>query len=109
MSKDSEYETPNSAKLEDNDEEKNEDLQSISSSPYNFEAKDSEKDESATDVEDKKCLASGTVPKYEWMKQRIKIRKQEVRIAEMKPEIIKHEIKTQKIFANYKRNTKLVY
>ena len=62
MSKDSEDETPDSAKIEKNDKEKNEDSESRSSSPYNFEDKVSEYDQSATDVEDKnKFQASGTV------------------------------------------------
>ena len=93
MSKGLEDETPDSAKIEDNDEEKNEDSKSRPSSPYKLDDKDSENDQSATDVEDKKkSETSGTVPKYEWMKQRIKILKQEVKIAEMKTEINKHEI-----------------
>ena len=66
MEKDSEDETPDSAKIEDNDEEKNKVSESRLSSPYNFEDKDSENDQYATNVEDKnKSQTSGTVPKYE--------------------------------------------
>ena len=97
MAKGSEDKIPDSAKIEDNDEETNENLQSRSSSPYNFEAKDSETEESSTDVEDKnKSQTSGTVPNYDWMKQRIKTLKQEVKITEMKTKMIKYEINNSK-------------
>ena len=59
----------------------------------NFMKGPSENDQSSSDVEDEnKSQTSETFPKHEWMKHRIKILKQEVRIAEMKTEIIKHEI-----------------
>ena len=93
MAKDSVDENPDPAKNGENDEEKNEDKELKSSSPYKFEDKVSENDQFAIDVEGKnKSQTSGTVPKHEWMRQRIKILKQEVNIAEMKTEIIKHEI-----------------
>ena len=44
------------SKIEDNDEEKNEDSQSRSSSPINFEAKHSENEESATILKTKTSL-----------------------------------------------------
>ena len=108
MAQDSEDEAPNSAKIEDNDKEKNEDSKSRSSSPYNFEDNDSENDQSATDIEEKdKCQTSGTAPKYEWMKQRIKILKQEVKIAKMKTEIIKHEINNSKDLRQLQKKHKI--
>ena len=66
MAKDLEDETPDSAKIGDNDEEKNDDSKSRSSPPYNLEDKNSENDQSGTDFEDKnKSQTSGTAPKYE--------------------------------------------
>ena len=108
MAQDSEDETPNFEKMQDNDEEKNEDKEPKSSSPYNFEDKVSENEQSESDVEDKsKSQASGTFPKYEWMKQRIKILKQEVKIAKMKTEIIKHEINNLKDLRQLQKKHKI--
>ena len=104
MAKDSEDENPDPAE----NGEKNEDKEPRSSSPYNFEDKVSENDQSASDVEDKsKSQASGTFPKYEWMKQRIKILKQEVKIAKMKTEIIKHEINNSKDLRQLQKKHKI--
>ena len=108
MAQDSEDETPNFEKMQDKDEEKNEDKEPKSSSPYNFEDKVSENEQSESDVEDKsKSQASGTFPKYEWMKQRIKILKQEVKIAKMKTEIIKHEINNSKDLRQLQKKHKI--
>ena len=43
------------------------------------------------------------------MIQKIKILKQEVKIAEMKTEIVKHEINNSKDLRQLQRNTKLIY
>ena len=104
MAKDSEDENPDPAE----NGEKNEDKEPRSSSPYNFEDKVSENDQSASDVEDKsKSQASGTFPKHEWMIQRIKILKQEVKIAEMKTEIIKHEINNSRDLRQLQKKYKI--
>ena len=104
MAKDSEDENPDPAE----NGEKNEDKEPRSSSPYNFEDKVSENDQSASDVEDKnKSQTSGTFPKHEWMKQRIKILKQEVKIAEMKTEIIKHEINNSRDLRQLQKKYKI--
>ena len=108
MAQDSEDETPNFEKMQDKDEEKNEDKEPKSSSPYNFEDKVSENEQSESDVEDKsKSQASGTFPKHEWMMQRIKILKQEVKIAEMKTEIIKHEINNSRDLRQLQKKYKI--
>ena len=104
MAKDSEDENPDPAE----NGEKNEDKEPRSSSPYNFEDKVSENDQSASDVEDKsKSQASGTFSKHEWMIQRIKILKQEVKIAEMKTEIIKHEINNSRDLRQLQKKYKI--
>ena len=72
----------------------------------------SENEESASVVDIKELAqTSKMTPKYERMKQRIKILRQEIKTAEMRSEIIKYEInhRTSKAFANLKRNPKLVY
>ena len=68
-----------------------------SSLPYSSEANDLENEESTSDVDNKKVTQSSkTAPKYEIMKQRITILKQQLKIAEMKREIIKHKINNSK-------------
>ena len=108
MAKGSEDENPDPPKNGEKDEENNEDKESRSSSPYNFKDKVSENDLSATDVEYKnKFQTSGSFPKHDWMKQRIKILKQEVKIAEMKTEIIKHEINNSRDLRQLQKKYKI--
>ena len=53
----------------------------------------SENEESASDVDDKEhAQTSKLTTNNEWMKKKIKILEKEIKIAEMKAEIIKYEI-----------------
>ena len=97
LGRDTEDEATRTVKVEDNEEEKNEN--NIPRSPLlcTFEDKNlpslSENEESASDVDDKEhAQTSKLTTNNEWMKKKIKILEKEIKIAEMKAEIIKYEI-----------------
>ena len=97
LGRDTEDEATRTVKVEDNEEEKNEN--NIPRSPLlcTFEDKNlpslSENEESASDVDDKESAQTSKITtNNEWMKKKIKILEKEIKIAEMKAEIIKYEI-----------------
>ena len=97
LGRDTEDEATRTVKVEDNEEEKNEN--NIPRSPLLCTFKDknlpslSENEESASDVDDKEhAQTSKLTTNNEWMKKKIKILEKEIKIAEMKAEIIKYEI-----------------
>ena len=97
LGRDTEDEATRTVKVEDNEEEKNEN--NIPRSPLIRTFKDknlpslSENEESASDVDDKEhAQTSKLTTNNEWMKKKIKILEKEIKIAEMKAEIIKYEI-----------------
>ena len=94
LGRDTEDEATKTAKVEDNEEEKNENNLPSSSPPCTFEDNNLptllENEESESDVDDKEPVQPSKIATNdEWMKQKIKILNKEVRIAEMKAEIIK--------------------
>ena len=97
LGRDTEDEATRTVKVEDNEEEKNDN--NIPRSPLLCTFKDknlpslSENEESASDVDDKEhAQTSKLTTNNEWMKKKIKILEKEIKIAEMKAEIIKYEI-----------------
>ena len=97
LGRDTEDEATKTVKVEDNEEEKYENNIPRSSPLCTFEDKNlpslSENEESASDVDDKEhAQTSKLTTNNEWMKKKIKILEKEIKIAEMKAEIIKYEI-----------------
>ena len=97
LGNDTEDEATITAEVKDFEEEKNEDTLPRLSPSYTFENNDlpslSENEESASDVNDKEhAQTSKLTTNNEWMKKKIKILEKEIKIAEMKAEIIKYEI-----------------
>ena len=86
LGNDTEDEATKTTKVKDFEEEKNEDtLPDLPSQ--------SENEESSSDVDNKEpAQTSKIVTKNEWMKQKIKILEDEVKIQEMQNQIIKYEI-----------------
>ena len=97
LGNDTEDEATKTTKVKDIEEEKNEDTLPRLSPSYTFENNDlpslSENEESSSDVDNKEpAQTSKMVTNNEWMKQKIKILEHEVKIQEMRNQIIKYEI-----------------